>query len=178
MRGKNFSQSLSSHPDVFSELFQNMIKVGEEAGTMEEVLKVLTEQMEREYELKSKIMGALLYPAVIVSAMIAIGILMLVMVVPKLAETFVELKIELPVTTKFVIFLGNFLSQRWYFGVLIIIVFLILFRMGLKTKAGKKTMDILSLNLPIISSITRKINAAYTTRTLGSLIASGVPIVR
>lgn len=178
MRGKSFSQSLSLYPDVFSELFQNMIKVGEEAGTLEEVLKVLTEQMEREYELKSKIMGALLYPAVIVSAMVAIGILMLVMVVPKLAQTFVELKIELPATTKFVIFLGNFLSQKWYFAVLLIIVLLILFRTGLRTKSGKKTIDALSLRIPIISGIARKINSAYTTRTLGSLVASGVPIVR
>ncbi|GAI13563.1 unnamed protein product, partial [marine sediment metagenome] len=99
-RGKSFSDSLQKHPDIFPELFISMVKVGEEAGTLEEVLKTLTQQMEREYELKSKIKGAMIYPAVIICAMIGIGFLMLVMVVPKLAETFRDLNVELPPTTK------------------------------------------------------------------------------
>ena len=177
-KGESFSQALSRHSDIFSELFQNMIKVGEEAGTLEEVLKVLTEQMERENEMKSKIMGAMIYPAVIVAAMTGIGILMLIMVVPKLAETFKELNIELPPTTKLVIFLGTFLAEKWYLMILIIIVFLILFRMALRTKAGKNLIDGLTLRLPIISPIIKKTNSASTTRTLSSLIVAGVPIVR
>lgn len=178
IKGTSFSQVLSRYPAIFSELFQNMLKVGEEAGTMEEVLNVLTSQMEREYELKSKIKGAMIYPAVVICAMLGIGFLMLVMVVPKLAETFQELKIELPPSTKLVIFLGTFLAEKWYLGILIIIVFLILFRMFLKTKIGKKIIDNLILKVPIISTIIRKTNSAYTTRTLSSLITAGVPIVR
>ncbi|GAI23736.1 unnamed protein product, partial [marine sediment metagenome] len=110
IKGSNFSNSLAEYPDIFSELFQNMIKVGEEAGNLDEVLKILSQQMEREHELKSKIQGALMYPAVIICAMIGIGVLMLVMVIPKLAETFEELAIELPLTTKLVIGLGTFLA--------------------------------------------------------------------
>jgi len=178
LKGKSFSESLSRHPDVFSELFQNMIKVGEEAGTLEEVLKILTEQMEREDELKSEIRGAMMYPAVIILAMIGIGMLMLVMVVPKLAETFAELNIELPPTTQLVIFLGTFLAEKWYFGILIIIGLLFFFRMILRTKAGKRIMDNLTLKLPIISPLIRKTNSAYTVRTLSNLIISGVPSVR
>ncbi|TSC54449.1 MAG: hypothetical protein LiPW31_113 [Microgenomates group bacterium LiPW_31] len=177
-KGESFSLSLSRHPSIFSELFQNMIKVGEEAGTLEEVLKVLTEQMERENEMKSKIVGAMIYPAVIIAAMTGIGILMLIMVVPKLAETFKELNIELPPATKLVIFLGTFLAEKWYLALLIIIVFLILLRIILKTKFGKNLIDGLTLRLPIISPIIKKTNSASFTRTLSSLIVAGVPIVR
>ena len=177
-KGESFSKALSRHPDIFSELFQNMVKVGEEAGTLEDVLKVLTEQMERENEMKSKITGAMIYPAVIIAAMTGIGILMLIMVVPKLAETFKELNIELPPTTKLVIFLGTFLAEKWYLFILLIIAFLILFRIILRTKFGRNAIDGLFLKLPIISPIIKKTNSASTTRTLSSLIVAGVPIVR
>jgi len=178
IKGKNFSDTLKEYPDIFSELFQNMIKVGEEAGTLDEVLKVLSRQMEREHELKSKIKGAMMYPAVIISAMIGIGILMLIMVIPKLAETFEELEIELPITTKFVIGLGTFLAEKWFLAILIIIGFIFLFSRISKTKRGKSAIDFLVLRIPIVSSIVKKTNSAYTVRTLSSLIASGVPIVR
>jgi len=178
VRGKAFSQALTSHPDVFPEFFQNMVKVGEEAGTLEEVLKVLTSQMEKENDLKSKIKGAMVYPAVILLTMTGIGILMLIMVVPKLAETFAELNIELPATTKLVISLGTFLAEKWYLAILIIFAFLILLRIILKTKTGKRIKDSLILKFPVISPIIRKTNTAHTARTLSSLIAAGVPIVR
>ncbi len=177
-KGENFSLALSRYPDIFSELFQNMIKVGEESGTLEDVLKVLAEQMEKEHELKSKIIGAMIYPAVIITAMIGIGILMLIMVVPKLAETFKELNVELPFTTKLVIFIGNFLSEKWYWLFLAIILFVILFRMLLKSNFGKQIMAGLFLKTPFVSGIVKKTNSALTARTLSSLIVAGVPIVR
>ena len=178
IKGKNFSEGLSLHPNIFSELFQNMVKVGEEAGTLEEVLKVLTNQMERENELKSKIMGAMIYPAVIVCAMIGIGILMLIVVVPQLALTFKELNIELPPTTRLVIFLGTFMAEKWYLMILIVLGILLLLRVASRTKTGKILIDNITLKIPIISGIVKKTNSAQTTRTLGSLITAGVPIVR
>ena len=178
IKGKRFSECLADYPDIFSELFQNMVKVGEETGNLDEVLKVLSEQLERQYDLKSKIKGALMYPAVIVLAMIGIGILMLIMVVPKMAETFQELGIELPLTTKLVIGLGIFLAEKWYLFILIIIVFIPLLRLALKTKKSKKAIDFIFLKVPIISTLIKKTNSAYTVRTLSSLIAAGVPIVR
>jgi len=177
-KGKSFSDSLQKHPNIFPEVFTSMVKVGEEAGTLEEVLKTLTQQMEREYELKSKIKGAMIYPAVIICAMLGIGFLMLVMVVPKLAETFRELNVELPPTTKVVISFGTFLAEKWFFAILIAILLFFVFRIILKTKRGKRMVDFLSLKIPIISPIIRKTNSAYTVRTLSSLFASGVPIVR
>lgn len=177
-KGKSFSESLVNFPDVFPELFQNMIRVGEESGTLEEVLKVLTRQMEREHDLKSKIQGAMIYPAVILCAMLGIGFLMLVMVIPKLAETFEEMEIELPLTTKLVIGMGTFLAQKWFLFFLIIVILVFILRLILKTTKGKKFLDTLTLKIPIISPIIKKTNSAYTTRTLSSLITSGVPIVR
>ena len=178
VKGNNFSETLKRYPDIFSELYQNMIKVGEESGTLEEVLGVLTRQMERDYELKSKIKGALMYPAVIISAMIGIGIMMLIVVVPKLAETFEELDIELPLTTRVVIGLGTFLAAKWYLAFLIIIILAFLLWLTLKSKEGKKTIDSLFLRMPVISPLIKKTNSAYTARTLSSLISAGVPIVR
>lgn len=178
VRGRSLSEAASRHPSIFSELFVSMVKVGEESGTLEEVLGVLLGQMEKDRELKSKIKGAMIYPLVIVITMILIGIAMLILIVPKLAETFADLNIDLPFTTRTIIFIGNLLAKFWYLLPLITIIFLILLRVILKTQIGKAAIDKLVLKIPIISSIIKKTNSAYTVRNLGSLIASGVPIIR
>ncbi len=176
--GKSFSENLTQYPDIFSELYCSMVKVGEESGTMENVLQVLAQYMERDYELKNRIKGALIYPAVILAAMILIGILMLIVVVPKLAQTFVELGIELPLTTRIVITLGNFLAKFWYTLPFALLFLIILFRAILKTNFGKLAFDSFILKTPLVSPVIKKINSAYTTRVLSSLITAGIPIVR
>ncbi|MFH1780655.1 MAG: type II secretion system F family protein [Candidatus Nealsonbacteria bacterium] len=178
IKGENFSDSLSFYPDIFSQLFCSMIKVGEESGTLEKNLDILAKQMEREHALKSKIQEAMIYPAVIILAMIGIGVMMLVLVVPKLAQTFEELGAELPITTKIVIGLGVFLAEKWYLAVIFLIILSLACRIFFKTSKGKIILDIASLRLPVISIIVKKTNSAYTVRTLGSLIAAGVPLVR
>lgn len=178
VKGKNFSEALSKYPNVFSDLFQNMVKVGEESGTLEDILNILTRHMERDYEIRARVRGAMIYPAVIILAMISIGTLMLVMVVPKLAKTFKDLNIELPLSTKMLISFANFITERWYLLLFIILFFVIFFRFILKTKSGKKIFDGLILHTPIFSSLVKEINSAYTVRSLGSLISCGVPIVR
>jgi type IV pilus assembly protein PilC len=134
--------------------------------------------MEREYTLKSKIKEALLYPTVIIAAMTGIGVMMLIVVVPKLAQTFEELELELPLTTQVVIGLGTFLVEKWYLAILILIILIFSFQIALKRKKGKKIFDGLFLRIPIIAPIVKKTNAAYTVRTLSSLITAGVPLVR
>ena len=177
-KGRSFSETLFEHPDVFSEIFCNMVRVGEESGTLESVLKNVTSQMEREHDLKSKVRGAMLYPAVILLAMVGIGVLMMIIVVPKLAETFEELGVQMPLTTRIIVGFANLLVTKWYLLILIIIFIVISFRTALKTEKGKKIIDKISLKIPIVSSLVKKLNSAYTTRTLGSLVSSGVPIVR
>ena len=178
VRGKSFSEALSEHPDIFSELFFSMVRVGEEGGRLEEVLGILTRQMEREHELRSKIKGALMYPAVIILAMIGIGALMLIMVVPKIAATFKELEVPLPATTRFVILLGENALHYWYLIAFLILALPLLFWKLAKTKTGKKVIDTLLLKMPIVSPILKKTNSAYTARILSSLIEAGVPIAR
>lgn len=178
VQGQTMSQAMGVHPEAFSELFINMIKAGEESGTLEEVLSHLTLQLEREYDLRSKIKGALMYPAVIVTAMIGVGVLMLTLVVPKLAETFEELGVDLPLTTRLVIATGTFLAERWYLAFPLFFLLVFLFWRAIKTPMGKQIIDTWSLKVPVISGIIQKTNTALMTRTLSSLISSGVPIVR
>ena len=178
LKGEALSGAMAGYPRIFSELFISMVKVGEESGTLENVLSQLNLQLEKQHELQSKVMGALTYPAVIMVAMVGIGILMLVVVVPNLAQTFKDLGAQLPLTTRFIIGLGTFLTKRWYV-VLGIFALLVagLFKM-LHTKTGKNAIDKALLKLPIVSGIVHKTNSAMMLRTLSSLIASGVPIVR
>jgi type IV pilus assembly protein PilC len=178
IKGESFSEIMEKYPDVFPPIYSSMIRVGEESGTIEEVLDILVKQMEKNRDLKSKIMGALLYPAVIITTMIAIGIMMLVLVIPKLSQTFKELKIELPITTKFVIWLGETCAKFWYLIPLFAVIIIFLLRIATKTKIGKLLVDAVVLKIPLISPLVKKANSAYTVRTLSSLIASGVPIVR
>lgn len=178
IKGKTFSESLEIFPNIFSELFCNMIKAGEESGTMEGNLKSLSHQMEREVELKSKIIGALIYPAVIVITMMIIGILMLILVVPNLAAVFEDLGIELPFTTRIVIFLGTSLADYWYLFFLGFVALFALIRLGLKNKKSRKKFDGLVLKLPVVSTLIKKTNAALTSRTLSSLFSAGIPMVK
>lgn len=177
-KGENFSASLAQYPNIFSELFQSMLKIGEESGTLDEVLKTLTRQMEREYDLQSKIKGALIYPAVIIIAMVGIGVVMLIVVVPQLAKTFADLNIELPPTTKIVIGLGTFLATRWYLLPAILAGVIIFFWRILQTNLGKKIFDRLLVKIPIMSSLIKKSSSAYMVRNLSSLVTAGVPIIK
>ena len=178
IKGKSFSDALGKYSNVFSELFTSMVRVGEETGTLEEVLKVVYSQMEKEYQIRSKIKGAMIYPLVIVFAMVCIGVLMLIMVVPKLSQVFTELGVELPTTTKLVIAIGLFLEKFWFTLPLGIALIIVLLRVILKTKIGKLVFDSFVLKIPVVSSIIKKTNSAHTVRTLSSLITAGVPIVR
>lgn len=178
MKGSMLSEAMQAYPKIFPDLFVSMVKVGEESGTMESVLSQLALQVEKQYTLRSKVMGALMYPMVILIAMTGIGIMMLVVVVPTLAKTFGEFGVDLPITTRFVIGLGNFLIQRWYIMLGIVVACGIGFWKGAHTKIGKSIIDVIVLQAPIISEITHKTNSATTLRTLSSLMTSGVPIVR
>lgn len=178
VQGEALSFAMSRHPAIFSDLFVNMIKAGEESGTMEGVLSHLTLQLEREHELKSKIQGALMYPAVVVIAMIGVGIIMLVSIVPNLAKTFKEVGVPLPPTTRLVIGLGEFLSHYWYIALLLFLVFGFVSWRLMKSKQGKTFLDGLVLRIPFVASLVKKINAAFFARTLSSLVGAGIPIVK
>ena len=176
-KGDGLYEALSQYPDIFSRLFLSMIKVGEESGTLEESFKVLSLQMEREYELKSKIKQAMIYPGIILATMLGIGILVTVFVLPKLKIFFTSLNTELPIYTKILIGFGDFASHYWYIVISAPIVLFIFIFWAIRTERGKKMKDTVLLKLPLISSLVKKNNAAFLIRSLSSLISSGVPLV-
>lgn len=175
-KGESFSNSLLYFPSIFPSLYQNIIKAGEESGKLEESLRSLSYYMEREYELRNKIRGAMIYPLILISAMLGIGILMLVLVVPKLAETFKELEIQLPLTTRIVIGLGTIVAKYWAFLFLGVLLFFVLFFQLLKRRPIKKIFDNILLRLPAISNIVKKNNSALLSRTLASLLSAGLDL--
>ncbi len=177
-KGESFSQALAKHSDIFSEIFRSMIQLSEETGTMEKNLDILSIQMDKEYELKSRIKGALIYPSVIVFSMIGIGILMLIVVVPELTKTFNEVGVSLPLSTQIVIGFTDLMFNYWYVLPFFVLTAYFLIRKASKTKRGKRFIDFLMLKTPFVSSVIKKTNSAYTARTLSSLLASGVPIIR
>jgi type IV pilus assembly protein PilC len=178
IKGDAFSGVLGKHPEIFSEFLRSMVAVGEETGTLENVLGIAVAQMEKEYALKSKVKGALVYPAVILTAMVGIGILMLATVVPQLAATFKELNSPLPITTQFVVAAGLFMEKFWWLAIGIIAVSGVILARLSKTKPGKKFFDNIALKVPALSGIVRNVNSAYTLRNLSALIGAGISLPR
>ncbi len=177
-KGKSLSESMEDHSDIFSKVFRSMIQIAEETGTIEETLKTLTEQLEKEHQIKSEVKGALIYPTVIVCTMVVIGIVMLTVVVPVLSDTFDALQADLPFTTRFVIAFGNLLAENWYLLPFLLLLIFIIGKMVFKTRKGKRSLDRLILKTPLISKLVKKRNSAYTARTLNSLLSSGVSIIK
>ncbi|MBI4709032.1 MAG: type II secretion system F family protein, partial [Candidatus Portnoybacteria bacterium] len=177
-QGIAFGDALAKHSDIFPDLFVNMVKVGENSGNLEGNLKLLAIQMKKDHDLNSKVKSAMMYPAVILVAMIGIGIGMMVFVMPKLMAIFLELNVELPLMTRIIIAISNFLTNQWLISVIVFIVFVFGSRMFLKSKQGKNLLDQVILKSPIFGNISKKLNSARMARTLSSLIESSVPIVR
>lgn len=176
-RGASLHEALAKFPRTFSDLFVAMVRAGEEGGSLPDSLVVVSEQMERIYSLKKKIRGALIYPAIIVIAIIGIGSLMMIYVVPTLAQTFKEMNAELPTSTKFVIALSDFLVGNTFIALAGGILLLVAFIGALRTSAGKRIADLVFLHTPLIGRIVREVNAARTARTLSSLLSSGVGVL-
>ncbi|KKS66290.1 MAG: Type II secretion system F domain protein [Parcubacteria group bacterium GW2011_GWC2_42_6] len=177
-KGQTFSDSLAKYPTIFSGLFVSMVRVGETGGNLEEILKLLAEQMKKDHTLRSSVRSAMIYPSVILVAMIGIGITMMIVVVPKLSSIFSDMKMELPYSTRLIIFISNFLSQHIFISAIIIIFIGASFPFAARNKNIKKIIDAIILKLPVFSDISKKINSARFARTLGSLIEGGIPIVR
>ncbi|MEX2008213.1 MAG: type II secretion system F family protein [Candidatus Spechtbacterales bacterium] len=176
-RGTRFHEALRKHPDVFDLLYVSMVEAGETAGNLDDSLNILSDQMEKEHELRSRIRGAMMYPSVIVVVMVLIGIVMLATVIPTLEEVFAGFDAELPATTKAVLALGRFMSVYWWLVILALPVLGLTVRQMLKTAAGRKTMAWILLRTPLFKGLVTKINNALFARTLSSLISGGVSIL-
>ncbi len=173
-KGTSLSTALAKYPKVFPRLYVSIVRVGEESGTLEKSFESLAFQMEREHEIKSQIKSALIYPAVVISTMILVGIGMLTFVVPELSKIFKEFKVELPPTTKFVLSLGENLKENLLLILLGFLVLIVGIKILTSTPTGRKIKDKLLLSLPVIGELVKKMNLSYISRTLATLLATGV----
>jgi len=175
--GTSLTQAFSSHPRAFSPLDISLINAGERSGTLDKVLKRLANQLEKEAELISKLRGAMIYPAFVLIAVVGVIALMLLYVVPKLTELYQDFKGNIPAVTQFLINLSNFSKSYWWAIILIIVVTAAGFKSFINTEIGRKYWDFFKIKAPIFNVLIVKIYLARFTRTLGTLIGAGVPVL-
>ena len=177
-KGGTLSEGLTKYPKIFSPLFVAMTRAGEESGGLPGALSEVGLNLEKSYALNRKIKSALMYPTIIISAIVLIGILMFIFVVPTLIKTFKELGVQLPLSTRIVVGISDLISNHLLLlgGVLITVVLAIYLAVRLpRTKRG---IDFISTRIPVLGNLVREVNAARTARTLSSLLGSGVSISR
>src|SRR3989338_6760318 len=175
--GKTLSESLKRWPKVFSHLFVSMVKAGEESGNVSGSLDIVSTQMEKSYLLAKKVRGALIYPAVIISVMIVIAVLLLIFMVPTLTATFEGLGVELPLATRILIYLSNFLVEHTLAVLMGIILLILSSALFLRSRIGRNLRDNVSIHLPVIGGMIKEFESARSARTLSSLLSSGVEVI-
>lgn len=176
-KGTSLSDSLKKYPKVFSELFVNMVKVGEAGGTLEESLNIVANQLEKDHDLIGKVRGAMMYPSVVLIAMFGIGIMMLTYILPKLTSVFEDLEVQLPKSTQLIINLSNALKNNTVVIGISCVALGIFLKFFLGTQTGKKTISFITINIPTIKNIIIKVNCARFARIYSSLLKSGVSVI-
>ncbi len=178
--GSTFSEALAQHPKVFNRLYINMVKAGELGGVLEVVLNRLAEFMEKAQKIKGKVVAAMFYPSAVMFVAVTILAVLMVFVVPKFQQIFADMLdgASMPAFTTFVLKISDTIAHRFLYVLGGVIVSFILFRLLLKTKFGRKLFDKFKLNMPVLGSVISKVAISRFTRTLGTLVSSGVPILQ
>ena len=176
--GKSLSEAVSGFPHVFSNLYVNLVKAGELSGTLDEALVYLANQQEKDYELTSKIRGAMTYPIFIVSAIFIVGGLMFVFVLPQMIGVLKEANVELPFTTKILIFMTESIQNYWYLVLILGIGSIVGSQVYIRSAGGRLIWDHLKLKLPVFGKLLRNIYMNQLSRNLSTLVAGGIPIVQ
>lgn len=175
--GSTLSEAMAKQPKAFDNLYVNMVKAGEAGGALEVILQRLAEFKERAQSLKRKVQGAMIYPAAVVTvATLIVGFIMYY-IIPKFKKIFEDFGTELPPITKVLINTSDAVVNYWYLGPVIPLAFWIMLKIIRKNKTGLFITDWLALKIPLLGQILRKSIVARMTRTLGTLVASGVPIL-
>lgn len=176
-KGSSFHEALSAYPRIFSELFIAMARAGEESGSLADALSVVGLQMERSEELSRKIKGAMIYPSIVIIAIVIVGILMLMYVVPTLTDTFTELHVKIPLATQVIVAVSNFMVANS----LLVLATIVLFVVGgvafVRSRIGSRIVLACALYMPVVNELIRETYTARASRTLSSLLSSGVPIL-
>lgn len=175
--GTSLADAMAKYPNVFSQIFVSMVRVGEVSGNLEQNLGYLADQMQRDYNLVSKAKGAMTYPIVVLVALAIVGFLMFTFVLPKLTETFKEFNTTLPMLTRVVMHVVDLFAKFGIFFGIGMIGLVVAFLVWKKSDTGKQVVHKIVLSIPVFSNIVKKINLARFVRTFSSLVRSGMPMV-
>ena len=176
--GSTFSEGLAQHPKVFNRLFVNMVKAGELGGVLEVVLKRLAEFSEKAQKIKGKVKAALFYPIAVMIVAIGILILLMVFVIPRFQDVFAGMGVKMPEFTLFVLAASNMIRNHILATMGYMAIAVVAFLLFIKTKFGRLVWDSTQLKLPAVGPVISKVAISRFTRTLGTLVSSGVPILQ
>ncbi|MGN0852848.1 MAG: type II secretion system F family protein [Kiritimatiellia bacterium] len=178
--GATFSESLTAYPKVFDNLYVNMVKAGEAGGVLEVVLNRLAEFAEKAQKIKNKVKGAMIYPIVVLTAAIGITAFLLVTVIPKFQQVFNDILggQQLPAITEFVMSLSDYVQNNGLQLLGVVVALVVLYKVLGKTKKGAFLLDKMRISMPITGTLVRRTAISQFSRTLGTLLASGVPILQ
>jgi type IV pilus assembly protein PilC len=175
--GSTFADALADHPKVFDELFVQLVRAGEVGGMLDTILNRLGAYIEKNAKLKRRVKGAMVYPSIVLTVAVGVTVVLLAFVTPTFEKMFKDFGGTMPAPTQFLIDLSHGLRDNWYLFVGIPIAIVIAFRTWTNTKKGRDAWDRTKLKLPVFGSLIRKIAVARFTRTLGTMLSSGVPIL-
>ncbi|HRK31384.1 MAG TPA: type II secretion system F family protein, partial [Tepidisphaeraceae bacterium] len=177
--GGTLSDAMAQYPKAFNKLYVNMINAGEAGGVLDIILNRLADFMEKAAKLKKKVIGAMIYPAVVIFIAVAIVTMILIFVVPKFKEIFKDFKLELPGVTQVLINISTFMAEQYGWAYILFgpIVLVLAWRLIRMSEGGRYFSDAVLLKIPILGGILGKTSIARFTRTLGTLISAGVPIL-
>src|SRR5579872_7589159 len=178
--GSTFSEGLAQHPKVFNRLYVNMVKAGELGGVLEVVLNRLSEFMEKAQKIKGKVIAAMFYPCAVLVVATAILMILMVMVVPKFKSVFEGMLegAQLPAFTRLVLGISDMVKDHIVWTAVIGVAVLIVFNLVVRTKFGRLAWDKVKLKMPVLGPVVSKVAISRFTRTLGTLVSSGVPILQ
>lgn len=175
--GSSLADALGRHPEAFSKVYTSLVKAGEAAGVLDDVLKRMADNLEKQRDFQAKLKGAMIYPAIIICGMGVVALIMMIFVIPKLTGLYEEFGANLPVPTRILISVSTGLMTNFPFLILGAVGFVYFLRLIQKTPAGKKKLDSFKLKLPIFGNLQKKIVLAEISRTLGLLVHAGIQIV-
>ncbi len=177
LEGESLSKSLANHPKIFNQFYQNIIRIGEESGSLENNLRYLASQIRSDYETKNKIKGAMLYPLIVVILALVIAFVVTIFILPKLLNIFSILEIKLPLMTIILIKSVSFLQKNWIFLILGIIFIVLLFKILRKLNSFRYYSDKFIISLPVIGEITKNLTLSRLSQSFYTLLKSGLPIL-
>lgn len=174
--GTKLSLAMSRYPDVFNHFFISLVKSGETSGKIDEVMSYLADELEKDYDLISRIKGAMIYPVFIVCGLIAVGTLMMIFVIPKLTAILTESGAPLPFTTRLLIGASNFMKGYWWAILLMAIIGFIVSRASNKSESGRRQIDLFKIHMPFFGKLFQQIYIVRFCRSLSTLLVGGVPL--